>query len=125
MNPSDFMQIDQAARGAISNTLEEWPMLRGALNRHGLYLHPSTDSWTLTTICKMILESIPRPVVPTQQQVISEVTKTAQAMKETSRRITYYSGLNQSTIGKDLLRLATELDSLAAQMTPLQHGQEP
>ena len=41
MTDHDQLQLDQAARGCVSGTLAEWPLLQVALARHGMKL-PAT-----------------------------------------------------------------------------------
>lgn len=41
MTERDFLQLDQAARGGVSGTLAEWPLLQAALARCGMKL-PAT-----------------------------------------------------------------------------------
>ena len=41
MTERDFLQLDQAARGGVSGTLAEWPLLQAALARCGVKL-PAT-----------------------------------------------------------------------------------
>lgn len=41
MTERDFLQLDQAARGGVSGTLAEWPLLQAALARCGMKM-PTT-----------------------------------------------------------------------------------
>ena len=41
MTEQDVLQLDQAARGCVSGTLAEWPLLQAALARCGVNL-PAT-----------------------------------------------------------------------------------
>ena len=41
MTDRDHLQLDQAARGCVSGTLAEWPLLQAALKRCGVNL-PAT-----------------------------------------------------------------------------------
>lgn len=49
-----------AAKGCVSGTLSEWPMLKRALNEHGYDLLPSTPAGMLRSICRIILDDIPQ-----------------------------------------------------------------
>ena len=46
-----WLQIEQAAAGCVSGTLEEWPDLREALTRWGIPLPENVRSIALQSIC--------------------------------------------------------------------------
>lgn len=56
------LQIKQAARGAISGTLVEWPMLDAALSECLICLPRFTPARTLTIICRELLEKVTESV---------------------------------------------------------------
>ena len=43
MTEQDVLQLDQAARGCVSGTLAEWPLLQVALARCGMKLPATAD----------------------------------------------------------------------------------
>ena len=43
MTDRDQLQLDQAARGGVSGTLAEWPLLHAALARCGMKLSATAD----------------------------------------------------------------------------------
>lgn len=43
MTEQDVLQLDQAARGCVSGTLAEWPLLQAALARCGMKLPATAD----------------------------------------------------------------------------------
>ena len=43
MTEQDVLQLDQAARGCVSGTLAEWPLLQEALARCGMKLPATAD----------------------------------------------------------------------------------
>lgn len=47
----ELVQIDCAARGLVSGTLGEWPFLKNALRKRGIFLPDSTDAMELKRIC--------------------------------------------------------------------------
>lgn len=49
------LQIEQAAYGCISGTLEEWPALKEALSRYQIQLPPQTSAWALSQICRLLM----------------------------------------------------------------------
>jgi len=50
-----WLQIDAAARGCVSGTLEEWPHLDAALIKMLIFLHPETQAITLQRICRLLV----------------------------------------------------------------------
>ena len=59
------LHIDMAAKGCVSGTLSEWPMLRKSLRENGLHLDNNTDAITLRKICSLIANKC-KPDVPIQ-----------------------------------------------------------
>lgn len=59
------LHIKMAARGSVSGTLSEWPMLRRSLRENGLHLDETTDAITLRKICVLIVSKC-NPDVPIQ-----------------------------------------------------------
>ncbi len=55
LSGDQLLQIKQAARGAISGTLSEWPYLNNVLKLLGYTLPLNADAHFLRTICYMIL----------------------------------------------------------------------
>jgi hypothetical protein len=49
------LHIEMAAKGCVSGTLSEWPMLRKSLRENGLYLDNNTDANTIRKICSLIV----------------------------------------------------------------------
>lgn len=49
------LHIEMAAKGSVSGTLSEWPMLRKSLRENGLHLDNSTDAITIRKICSLIV----------------------------------------------------------------------
>lgn len=46
-----WLQVEMAAKGCVSGTLSEWPMLSRALKELGHDLPPSTPAATLRALC--------------------------------------------------------------------------
>jgi len=46
------LQVEMAAKGCVSGTLREWPMLARALKELGHDLPPSTPAATLRDLCR-------------------------------------------------------------------------
>jgi hypothetical protein len=61
----DWLQVDMAARGCISGRLHEWPHLSAAFKRAGLEAQPSTGSFAVRDISRLILMLSPN--VPDQR----------------------------------------------------------
>ena len=59
------LHIEMAAKGCVSGTLSEWPMLRRSLRENGLHLDETTDAITLRKICSLIVSKC-NPDVPIQ-----------------------------------------------------------
>ena len=59
------LHIEMAARGSVSGTLSEWPMLRKSLRENGLHLDNNTDAITLRKICSLIANKC-KPYAPIQ-----------------------------------------------------------
>jgi len=49
----ELVQIDHAARGMVSGTLAEWPHLKAALRRRGIFLPDSANARELQRICEV------------------------------------------------------------------------
>lgn len=47
-----WLQVEMAAKGCVSGTLREWPMLARALRELGHNLPPSTPAATLRALCR-------------------------------------------------------------------------
>lgn len=54
MSPENNLQIEMAARGCVSGTLEEWPALNIALVKFGLELPKETPASELKDLCSKI-----------------------------------------------------------------------
>lgn len=55
----EILQIEMAAKGCVSGTLDEWPHLKSALRKRGIHLDGSTQSVEIKRIClKWINENI-------------------------------------------------------------------
>jgi len=52
------IHIEMAAKGCVSGTLSEWPMLRKSLRDNGICVGDDTHAITLRKICVMIIDSI-------------------------------------------------------------------
>lgn len=52
MNPEHRIEIDMAARGMVSGTLAEWPLLKTALKAAGADHPDSTTAAQLKQICR-------------------------------------------------------------------------
>jgi hypothetical protein len=59
------LHIEMAAKGCISGTLNEWPMLRKSLRENGLNLSDDTHAITLRKICSLIVSKC-KPDTPIQ-----------------------------------------------------------
>lgn len=53
----DWLQVEQAAAGCVSGTLEEWPDLNRALCRVGVALPLETPAGSLRVICRLLLSA--------------------------------------------------------------------
>lgn len=51
----DWLQVDLAARGCVSGRLHEWPHLAAAFKRAGLEAQPSTGSFAVRDISRLLL----------------------------------------------------------------------
>lgn len=59
----DWLQVDMAARGCISGRLHEWPHLSAAFKRAGLEAQPSTGSFAVRDISRLLLMLSPKDKV--------------------------------------------------------------
>lgn len=62
MTDHDWIQIEQAAKGCVSGTLDEWPHLKGALRRCGVHLPKETTATALRIVCGQIVRTTKREI---------------------------------------------------------------
>ena len=57
MGAAPWLQIEMAAKGCVSGTLKEWPMLAAALRKLGHELPPTTPAQELRDLCRAAVNS--------------------------------------------------------------------
>lgn len=57
MEAAHWLQIEMAAKGCVSGTLKEWPMLAAALRKLGHELPPTTPAQELRNLCRAAVNS--------------------------------------------------------------------
>jgi len=86
LSEHDRLQIDQAARGCISGTLEEWPDLNNALRLCGYYRDPETCAIDLGELCRKIVAEWSTPPQPVAAAgILSALEKSDAAIAEISK----------------------------------------